>query len=110
MWLYVKFWKQFHREIHFACLDVKHQENLVASVPEPSASVSVYWGPASGADRSGVVGLLALRPSSVLVYLRDGSAETAARVATLRWKLQIKLAVSPSDSRTQGQLGLELTL
>ena len=29
-------------------------------------------------------------------YLRDGSAQTILRAATLRWKLQIKLSTSPS--------------
>ena len=32
------------------------------------------------------------------VYFRDGSAQTILRAATLRWKLQIKLSISPSDS------------
>ena len=31
----------------------------------------------------------------MLVYLRDGSAQTVACVATLRWKLQVKLSISP---------------
>ena len=30
----------------------------------------------------------------MLVYLRDGSAQTVVRAATLRWKLQIKLSTS----------------
>ena len=34
----------------------------------------------------------------MLVYLRDGSAQTTVRSATLRQKLQIKLAVSTSHS------------
>ena len=33
----------------------------------------------------------------MLVYLRDGSALTIEQTATLRYKLQIKLSVSPSD-------------
>ena len=32
------------------------------------------------------------------VYLRDGSAQTILRAATLRQKLQIKLSISPSHS------------
>ena len=37
----------------------------------------------------GFVGcLLAYRPSNRLVYLRDGSAQTIIRAATLRYKLQ----------------------
>ena len=39
--------------------------------------------------------LVAKRPSNMLVYLRDGSAQTGLRTATLRWKLQIKLPISP---------------
>ena len=31
--------------------------------------------------------LVALRPSNMLVYLRDGSAQTVLRAATLRQKL-----------------------
>ena len=38
------------------------------------------------------------RPSSMLIYLRDGSAQIIARAATLRQKLQIKLSTSPSQS------------
>ena len=34
----------------------------------------------------------------MLVYLRDGSAQTIVRAATLRYKLQIKLSISPSRS------------
>ena len=46
-----------------------------------------------------VVGLLvASRPSNRLVYLRDGSAQTTLRAATLRQKLQITRSVSPSHS------------
>ena len=44
-----------------------------------------------------VVGwLVAYCPSNMLLYLRDGSAPTSIRAATLRHKLQIKLALSPS--------------
>ena len=32
------------------------------------------------------------------VYLREGSAQTILRAATLRWKLQIQLSISPSHS------------
>ena len=39
-----------------------------------------------------------LTPSNLLVYLRDGSAQTIVHAATLRWKLQIKLSISPSHS------------
>ena len=42
--------------------------------------------------------LAAQRPSNILVYLRDGSAKTILRAATLRQKLQIKLSTSPSHS------------
>ena len=31
-------------------------------------------------------------------YLKDGSAQTSLRAATMRWKLQVKLAASPSHS------------
>ena len=34
----------------------------------------------------------------MLVYLRDGSAQTIVRAATLKQKLQIKLSTSPSHS------------
>ena len=34
----------------------------------------------------------------MLVYLRDGSAQTILRATTLRQKLQIKLSTSPSHS------------
>ena len=40
----------------------------------------------------------ALTSSNMLVYLRDGSAQTSICAATLRWKLQIKLSISPSHS------------
>ena len=42
--------------------------------------------------------LVAYRPSNMLVYLRDGSAQTNLRAATLRQKLQIKRSTSPSHS------------
>ena len=34
----------------------------------------------------------------MLVYIRDGSAQTIVRTATLRYKLKIKLSISPSCS------------
>ena len=47
----------------------------------------------------GFVGwLVAYRPSNMLVYLRDGSAQTSLRAATLRQKLRIKLSTPPSHS------------
>ena len=43
--------------------------------------------------------------SNVLVYLREGSAHTIVCAVTLTHKLQIKPAISPSDSiLTPGQL------
>ena len=55
--------------------------------------------------------LLALHPSNMLVYLRDGSAQTRVRAVTLRYKLQIKLSTSPSHSMlTPGQPVPALTL
>ena len=42
--------------------------------------------------------LLALRPSNMPVYLRDGSAQRVLRAATLRLKLKIELSTSPSHS------------
>ena len=42
--------------------------------------------------------LVAYRPNNTRVYLRDGSAHTILRAATLRWKLQIQLSISPSHS------------
>ena len=48
---------------------------------------------------------------NMLVYLRDGSAQSSERAATLRQKLQIKLSISPSHSiLTPGQPVPELTL
>ena len=48
--------------------------------------------------------LAAQRPCNMLVYLRGGSAQTSLRAATLRWKLQIQLSTSPSQSiLTPGQ-------
>ena len=45
------------------------------------------------------------------VYLRDGSAKTILRAATLRYKLQTKLSISPSDTLlTPGQPVPALTL
>ena len=47
----------------------------------------------------------------MLVYLKDGSAQTILRVATLRQKSQIKLSISPSHSiLTPGRPVPELTL
>ena len=43
--------------------------------------------------------LLAWHPSNKRVYLRDGSAKTIVLAVTLRQKLQIKLANSPSHSK-----------
>ena len=42
--------------------------------------------------------MVAERPSNMTVYLRDGSAQRILRAATLRWKLQDKLSISPSHS------------
>ena len=42
--------------------------------------------------------LVTQRPTNMLVYLRDGSAQIIAHAATLRWKLQIKRSISPSHS------------
>ena len=42
--------------------------------------------------------LVAYRPSNMRVYLRDRSAQTILRAATLRQKLQIQLSISPSHS------------
>ena len=42
--------------------------------------------------------LVAECPNNMLMYLRDGSAQTAGPAATLRQKLQIKLASSPGHS------------
>ena len=45
-----------------------------------------------------LVGWLAAYLPSNIVYLRDGSAQTISRAATLRYKLQIILFTSPSHS------------
>ena len=51
-----------------------------------------------------VCGLLNVPATYMLVYLWDGSARTIVRAATLRQKLQIKLAISHSHSTlTRGQ-------
>ena len=42
--------------------------------------------------------VVALRTSNMLVYLRDGSAQTVVRAATPREELQIKLFISPSHN------------
>ena len=50
-------------------------------------------------------------PATCSVDLRDGSAQTTVRAATLGQKFQIKLAISPSHSiLTQGQPVTALTL
>ena len=55
--------------------------------------------------------LLAKRHSNMLVYLRNGSAQTIVPAATLTKKLQIKLSISPSHSiLTLGQPVPALTL
>ena len=55
--------------------------------------------------------LVAERPSNMLAYLRDGSAQKMARAATLRKKLQTKLSTSPSHSiLTPGRQVPALTL
>ena len=47
----------------------------------------------------------------MLVYLRNGAAQTSSRAATLREKLQIKVSTSPSHSiLTSDQPVLALTL
>ena len=53
----------------------------------------------------------ALHPSSMLVYLRDRSAQTSLCAATLRQKLQIRSSTSPSHNiLTLGQSVPSLTL
>ena len=43
-------------------------------------------------------------PANMLVYLRDGSAQTVVRTATMRLKLQIRFSLSSSHSiLTPGQ-------
>ena len=42
--------------------------------------------------------LLAWRPSNMLVYVKDGIAQTIVRATTLRQKLKIRLSVSTSHS------------
>ena len=60
-----------------------------------------------------LVGVLLVdqRPSNMLVYLRDGSAQTSLRATTLRQKLQIKRFTLPSHNMlTPGQPVPALTL
>ena len=48
---------------------------------------------------TGVVGcLLAHHPSDMLVYLRDGPAQTSMCAAKLRQTLQVELCTSPAHS------------
>ena len=55
--------------------------------------------------------LVAYRPSNVLVYLRDGSAQRSLHAATLRYKLQSIPVTSPSHSiLIPGQPAPALTL
>ena len=55
--------------------------------------------------------LVVERPSNILEYFRDGSAQTILHAVTLRKKLQIKLSTSPSHSLlTLGQPVPALTL
>ena len=55
--------------------------------------------------------LFAWRPSNMLLYPRDGSAQTIVRAATLRLKLKIKLSFSLCHSiLTPGQPVPALTL
>ena len=55
--------------------------------------------------------MTAQRPSNMPVCLRDGSAPTILRAATLRRKMQTKLSISPSHSiLTPGQPVPALTL
>ena len=58
-----------------------------------------------------LVGYLTSQQFVSFIFLRDGSALTSVRAATLRQKLQIKLATSPSHSvLTQGRPVPALTL
>ena len=70
------------------------------------------WGRGGGRKRQRFVCWLdALCPSNMLVYLRDGFAQTRVRAATMRQKLQIKLSISPSHTMlTSGQSVPVLTL
>ena len=52
------------------------------------------WGGGGGGGGRGCCLLVALRPSNMQVYLREGSAQVILRAATLRQKLQIQLSIS----------------
>ena len=55
--------------------------------------------------------LLVKRTSNMLVHLRDGSAKTSVRAATLKKMLQVKLSILPSHGvLTPGQPVPALTL
>ena len=59
----------------------------------------------------GVGWLVAYCPSNMLVYFRDGSAQTSSCIATLKQKLQIKSSTSPRHRiLTPGQPVPALTL
>ena len=51
-------------------------------------------------DYAFVCWLTVERPSNILVYLRDGSAQTSVHSATLRQKLHIKLSISLSHTHS----------
>ena len=79
-----------------------------------SGSIGVWDGRLEGAEgawieqgvksRKGSSGvfvvcwLVAVRPSNMLVYLRDGSAQTIVLAAKMRQHLQIKISISSSHS------------
>ena len=68
-------------------------------------------GNASHLTPAAVCWLVVYRPSNMLLYLRDRSAQTILPAATLRRKSQIKLSTSPSHSiLTLGQPVPALTL
>ena len=86
-----------------------HDDNLICEAGGVDEAIVNHVTPAPF-PYSLVCLLIAQYPSNKLVYLRDTSAQTILRAATLREKLQIQLSTSHSHSiLTPGQPVLALT-
>ena len=71
---------------------------VLQNIPRAPLFLLKMWSCLNPLPRLGLACcLVAYRPSNMLVYLRDGSAQTILRADTLKYKLQIKLSISLSQ-------------